>query len=157
MHAQASSGYVANSLATAHALIRSRGAMTADDLYRAFVAKGWKKLTQAELVEAMAARPAWFRAGPSGAWTGFDADYDAVMRLESLRTRAEGDARAVGGSVAYLSGAGSVWHAKLECTGLWDGKAKAAAEGLTLRPITVETRRSAERERPGCQVCSGGG
>ena len=130
--------------------------MQVDALHGQLVAKGWAQVSASQLAEAMTARPAWFHVSPQGAWSAFDADFDAVLRLEQLRLRAEADAAAFSEPVAYMSGGGSVWHATLECSGLWDGKAKAAAEGMTLRPIVVEARAAAEAERPGCMVCTTG-
>jgi hypothetical protein len=151
--AQASTGYVVNALAVAHALLKATGEMTTMQLHQALIAKKWSLLGLGPLAEALASHPEWFTKVGAETWLVTSEDVGASIRLEGLRLRAHQAAAALDEPVAFVSGGGDVWHADLDCAGLWDGKAEAVAKGYTLREIEAQARRIAAGDRPACSVC----
>ena len=146
-------GYLVNVLSVAHDLLKANGEMTTKQLHESLLAKNWKILSLSSLAEGLASRPKWFTLSGADAWLATSEDVSAAVRLDGLRFRALHAAGALDGLTAYVSGGGEVWHADLDCVGLWSGKAKAAAEGQPLREIDVKPRRIATGDRPACSVC----
>jgi len=146
-------GYLVNALSVAHDLLTANGEMTTKQLHESLLAKNWKLLSLQSLAQGLASRPEWFTFSGTDAWLATSKHVSPAVRLEGLRSRARNAAEALHELEAYVSGGGEVWHADLDCAGLWHGKSKAAAEGRRLQEIDAQPRRVATGDRPACSVC----
>lgn len=150
-----STSFVDNALGTVHQrIVAAQQPVSTDALLATLEAKGWHGFTRQSLSQAMMGRPQWFRPFGDDEWQALGGDYSGALRLSRLRVQAQEEARALKEPVAFASGGGGVWHVDLECSGLWDGKAKAASEGKNLHPISVEPRSSIAASRPACRICA---
>ena len=140
-------------MSVAHDLLKANGEMTTKQLHGWLLAKNWKLLSFQSLAQALASHPEWFTLSGTDTWLATSEDVSAAVRLEGLRVRAHNAAAALNELPAFVSGGGEVWHADLDCAGLWDGKKKAAAEGRRLQEIVAQPRRLATGDRPACSVC----